>query len=1485
MSSRSFSQQPQVQSILENCRRQIRNNALLAGLSSVCLVIVAGIVLAAGLDYLLPLPSVVRAGLLAVLILAIGVVIYRSLIQPFQGQLSDQQLGAAVDLSAPELQESLATLLSIESPTATSAEAGSPVMQRHLQRHVSGRISMAVPSDVVDLSTTRKRCGMAGFVLCLAMVPVVLWPSVSGLLLNRLVSPFQNLSTVSNLYFHVTDANRTVARSSDVEIVAVPKWRNKQSDDLPEAVQLIVTSSDGATDTLPMLFDETQSAYVAVLISIADSVDYQVSAPQVTSEVFHFNVVDRPAIQTAVMVDSPPTYTGRAIQTFDGMLGDMEVFEGSQLEIELTFNKPVSEAKLVWLGRDAVPVAESDLEEIKHDAMTGEEVILLDQDPDAPMAAEVIDVQALPTELMGTLNSDGTAAVFEFTAEAGGDFEFAISDQHRLLNVVTTSRHLTVTYDQPPELKVGGIQDGDHFRPEDIVPLNCLASDDIGLGEVQLHYRIGDDVERIVPATDFEAGSLVAQTGFRLPLVDLNLENGTVISLKVKAADERPVPGPQVTWCDALSVTIDSNAAAAGADAVQAESEGLIAALKMLQKLLLEDENVSRKLSEKIRQDFSDESKAETERLSEKEQQQGRILEQLAQQVASHPLMKDSADKLQELSGQLRQDIPDTLDDAIDDQRKEASRKIEDAAEKIQDVRNDLGREIKNIEKAARLEQELAELNRLALQADQLAKDSKQLDDDRRNDDTKPDDMDQQQWDRQLQDRQAQLQQKQQDLTQDIEQLLQQQNELRKAAQNAQQNKLVQLAEDVQRLADQQKTVAQGAQEKARETGRDAVSIANDLEKVRRQSDKLNQQLDQLNIDRAKADIEGLKDAVDQLRKGDLDDARQNVSKAADDASQLEQTLEGEQNSSDAADGAVGEPKDGASENGESQGLESSAAKSQPSTSDGDQAADDETLKQRQQAAGEAEQVQSKLQEIEEQIRQLQSDKNVKAAEPPASSAAANAKPTAQETETGSQSQNSSDSSQQQGSQQSSSQQSGPTSNGSPQPGSPPSENPQPATSQSEAPQSESTAASPSARTDEDQQVRSLLEQLQKAAESANDLAKAAAADPRASGNAQRSARQTSERASQGLQQAAAGRFDESAKQLGKASSSADAAGAQLNNESQQAQQQQAEALSQDLGRLAETMRGLQQDDASEIAAQQQTQAEVAEQAAELPQRLKEIQEALEIPALQMQKEAQQTGQASDAAEQAADTSQQAAENLEQGNLGQAGQEGRETAEQLQNVADAALRAGQQAGQQPSEVPDDIGQSVVDALQQLQQAAEAMQPSSGQSQPGQAQPGDAQPGEAQPSQPASGSEPSQTSNSEGAPSDTGQPGQPSETGSSSGQPSANGQPGSGSKPLSDAAESLAQAARQSLPGQFRPSDPSNTDSDASGDAGNGSSALWNGLIPNASGAVGRGKNWGQLVDELDTNTSGSMGNSRDAEYEALIRMYFREVAKSTEKGK
>ncbi len=1335
-----------VQQLLDRCRRQILVHTTLVGLAKIFTVVIGYLVCAAVLDYLFGLPSAVRAVTLSCFVVVLAAVTWNWLIAPLKASLPAEQLGAAIDLSTPELNESLATLISIERPGTTSSEAGSALMRQHLRQQVAHNISHASPNRVVDTSRTRRRCGVAGLVTMLAVVPFIVWPSGSELLLQRMVSPFRNLATVSNLYFDVTDGNRIVARGSNVEISATPNWRSGSDWERPEFVDLRLIGANGQTEQLGMLFDAVGDRFVAELPRIAESVRYQVTGGGTTTEVFTLTIVDPPQIRTAVMTATPPTYAGRATERFDGMLGDMEVFERSQLNVLLEFNKPITAAKLVWQQRDARPVTEAQAIQFEFDDLSGEEVMEINMDPDAPLTV----VEPLEKSVAGLVAGDGLSATFEMEADAGGDFAFEVTDEFQLMNGVEPDRHLTVIFDKAPELDVSGIHDIDSFRPDDVLPANCFAVDDIGIGDLELRYQLNDNVEKIVAAASFDRGALEVKQAFRLQLEDLGVADGDILKIRIRATDERPEPGPQQTWSKVYTIGIDKNAAAAGQRAMAEDTQEMVDALKKLEELLQQDVEKTNALKEQTKRGWTDQNRDEAQRLSEKEQQQGQILEALADDVASHPLMKNSAAVLEELSQTLREQLPEVLEAAADaDRRQTAHQELSQAETQLQAARQTLQDEIQKIEDIAKLEQDLAELNRLALDAEQLSQDAEQLDQDRQDNQNQPSEMSDKDWDQQLDQRRQELRQEQAQLSSELERLLDQQQELRQAAQRAQREQLTELSEIAQALAKRQQQLADGVKQEATDAARDAREIAKQLEQATADAKRLNQDLPKQDGVQ-QADIEKLEQAIEQLKQGDLAQPDQPLSDVAAELANNEQPLR-------------------------------------------DAAADDETAAesdQRQQTADRSKALAERLEEIRQQAADLRQQRT--AAQAPTNTDSPDAPP------------------------------------------------------------------SP---------VNEALQRLQKLSQQAQEIADAVAADPAAGQAAQQSAQQAAEQTNSSAEEAATGQFSDAATEAVQAATAAAKAGEQLQAEAQQERRQQAANLSDDLNQMAQQLRDLQPDDAARLAAQQATQQQIADQIQQLPQQLQELAERMNMEALQMQEQGQQAQSAQQAASEAQQNSQQASASLQQADLQSGSESGQETATQLQRLAELSEQAGQSPPNESSAVPTEVGESVAQALQNLAAAAQAMQQDSD-------QPGSGEGGESAEQGGQGQGQPGEEEAIAGQPGEgQGQPGE--------GQPGA-GQPGSGSQQLSSAAQALAQAAQSALPGQFNPGQMSDGgESENAGQRAAGNPGLWNGLLPNVANGPAGSRDWGQLNEELDSETTDGVAASRDSEYEALIRMYFREVAKAT----
>ena len=153
MSSGALPRVAGLQEILDRCQRLIRVYSVLRGVAESLCVLVACILFGCLLDYFVALPGIVRlGGLVGTLVLTCAVA-WKRLIHPLINSASAEELGAAVDLRFPQLQEAIATLISVDSPTATSSEIGSALMRNRLEQHVRSQIGSIHPSEVVQGNT------------------------------------------------------------------------------------------------------------------------------------------------------------------------------------------------------------------------------------------------------------------------------------------------------------------------------------------------------------------------------------------------------------------------------------------------------------------------------------------------------------------------------------------------------------------------------------------------------------------------------------------------------------------------------------------------------------------------------------------------------------------------------------------------------------------------------------------------------------------------------------------------------------------------------------------------------------------------------------------------------------------------------------------------------------------------------------------------------------------------------------------------------------------------------------------------------------------------------------------------------------------------------------------------------------------------------------------------------------------------------------
>jgi len=858
------------------------------GAAEVTAIVISCVLGAMIVDFLLPLPATLRLIILVLVALTSGWAVWRFLVNPMRHKLPDEELAAAVDLSFPQLQEGLATICSIESHASNGSDPGSQLMRQHLARHLTRRLRVVDPRRVIQREKMLKRLGIASGALMLALIPAVMWPAAMTGLVQRLVTPFANTGTITNLYFEVPRANRVVAIGSDASFAAIPRWRTGKPGEQPEDVSVELLAENGLRDQILMSWDELQNCFVAVMPGVQQSFQYRIVGGGAETPWYTLTAAEAPKIVFGSLRATPPVYSGRAVEISDGAVGELTVFERSEIEIVLQFSKPIERASLNWIQWQPIST------EIAVDEFDDGVDELSRVDRDHPIIVE-------PTFLA----EDRQSAVYQFTALGSGQFEFHVEDDLGLSNPVEPERQLIVIEDSAPQLNVTGIRDATSLRPDDIVPLDCRVSDDIGVDALDLYYRLNDEAERIVPATGFERGARNVDWSFRLDLAELGVEDGTTVAFRVRAADERPIPQPNVVWAGPWKIIAKSDADAIGQQPLDEADQQMIERLKEIEKELAADAAEARDLKNQVWQNWDEQARLKTQQLSEKEQQQGRTLQEISHQVAEHPLMQDQSQALMDIGERVSQDVPNPLNVARDAERSDAANQLQKAATELDRIRDDLNEQIEQIEKIAQIEQELAELNRLALEAENLAKDAASLQEQKET--GRPEaGQTQQEFEQQLDETAGRLDGDRQQLQQNLDDLLQRQNELLDAAKRSQQEQLQEIAETAQQLSQQERRVSDGVNEEARDASRDTQSLTNRLQRLRNEVQQLARDTQRKAPDVTQPSPDPLDAAMRELRRGNLaepqaqiDDVLEQLKDSADQLRKPNQADGGAENESE----------------------------------------------------------------------------------------------------------------------------------------------------------------------------------------------------------------------------------------------------------------------------------------------------------------------------------------------------------------------------------------------------------------------------------------------------------------------------------------------------------------------------------------------------------------------------------------------------------
>ncbi len=490
---------------------RLRRVALWRGLGR--LAIFTAMACAAGLflDWLWPLPAWVRTAWLVFIVGGMGYTVWAAILCPVFRRFSAAELAAIVEAHYPELGERLTSAVELTDPTIPEDFKGSALMREWLEAETLASTEPLDFREAVSTERAKKTAWTGGIAAVVLLIPFLLMASGYGQLWGRLLLPWGTHELPANLYFHVLAGDRVAARGEDVLLLALPP-EEAAREDLPADVELVCTNAAGETIRRPMKYAAKQKGFVATIPHVFESFHYLVTATRKRSERHTITVVDRPEITAFTLTITPPSYTGLEERKVDGALGDVIAFERSRIKAVLEFNKPLEEAR--WFWREAA-----------------------DETSRRPLS--------LPFEL----SKDKKSATLELLASPGW-FSARVIDEHGLSNLEEPARNLVIIADRPPELAVSGQIETTRARRDDVITLHAEAKDDMAVSALELHVEtLGGQTEiKAVPAE--ELGRREVRQTFKLDLASLNLADGEWVKYRVRAADNRPVPGPNEVWSE-----------------------------------------------------------------------------------------------------------------------------------------------------------------------------------------------------------------------------------------------------------------------------------------------------------------------------------------------------------------------------------------------------------------------------------------------------------------------------------------------------------------------------------------------------------------------------------------------------------------------------------------------------------------------------------------------------------------------------------------------------------------------------------------------------------------------------------------------------------------------------------------------------------------------------------------------------------------------
>ncbi len=662
-------------------------------------LLVTTALLAAGvlLDLLVPLSPTIRIIALAAAVAGIATAGYRLVLSRITARSSRAELAALVERLHPELEERLTSSVELlESDECDGAEG----LRNLLLLETTAATRSLDFRAVLSFRTAAVMLAWASVAAAVMFGPLAVPGSGHALLMTRFFLPLSNLQRTVLYRVTVENPDQVVARGSDVRIrvrIETPSSPAASSTTgpppaaVPRNVWCRWTTRSGSSDRRLMERTADGSAYTTTWPEVLTGFEFHVDADGSLSRTHTVRVVDLPAVTGLTLDVVPPRYSRLPPRSTDAVVGDVTVLEGSRLKWRLQFNKPIQQARLTLLG----PTPQS---------------------ASTPLGG-----------LAATLAPDGLLATVDVLAKTGGPLLVELTDRDGLSRDDPTYRRLVIQVDQPPSLALSGHDRPTAVRPTDAITIRAEATDDFGLGSLELLLQVDPSTQDIQTVDPSRLGGREAIEHFTIDLSKFTLKTGARLTYRVRVTDTRDRPAANETLSAPRVLLVDPNAQPPDLADVVARQKETRARLEMARadslaaRSTLETTRGQVLLALKNQAPFSNNPVI---------RKTGADLRELAGQVdtvarlfATQPLWQPLAPATDRIARKLLPAAATRLEPALEAALADKATRLGQADDDLAQVLSAFDQLLKDFDRIAELEQDLLELDRIAHRTTRLADD------------------------------------------------------------------------------------------------------------------------------------------------------------------------------------------------------------------------------------------------------------------------------------------------------------------------------------------------------------------------------------------------------------------------------------------------------------------------------------------------------------------------------------------------------------------------------------------------------------------------------------------------------------------------------------------------------------------------------------------------------------------------------------------